>query len=455
MKLIIVAILVALQAFLWTTSTVNAQSNSQETVARFTVLAPDKPTYVLGSDSEVTIDFEVEYSGEEEKILLEAEFTILNSNGDAVFESESDLGEVRMILRSGYSVTKSISWPITDSIKTGTYTVTGILFEQGKSKREPFDERNEGDGISFDITENPDIRFLMKPLYFEDSEAGESIERAVTVRNSGGGILKWLVMEWPEWVELISPVSEITGEGEILLNITMPPKSSELVVHQRCGSEFCHYEALEVDSPEPYGKILVSSNDGDHSVDIYIASADPISGIADGEVTKFKVSDKEYRQGDEVLIEYVVENTGDVPMAYNPHLTIYHFSESFETTVAYDSDRDDSNQKKEDKKIILQPQESQEFTFVWPVSFREKTGDYFLETWLRYWDDWDVRFDTNFIDVRHGFEVNKGRRRPTLTISPSSIDLGTISQGDTLEAKLTIKNTAFGTLRWSVKEVPD
>ena len=52
-------------------------------------------------------------------------------------------GEVRITLRSGNSVTKSVTWQISDTTETGIYTITGIVFDIGKSKKDPFDERSE------------------------------------------------------------------------------------------------------------------------------------------------------------------------------------------------------------------------------------------------------------------------------------------------------------------------
>ena len=106
MKLVMTILIVVLATFPMTKSMVHAQPNIQESVARFIVLESEKPSYVLGHDSEVIIQFEVEYSGAENEIVLEAEITVLDSTGNIVFESENDYAEMILTVRSGSSRTR-------------------------------------------------------------------------------------------------------------------------------------------------------------------------------------------------------------------------------------------------------------------------------------------------------------------------------------------------------------
>ena len=138
MKLIMTTLIVVLAAFLMTTSTIYAQPMNQESVAKFIVLEAEKTSYVLGDDGEVKIQFEVEYSGAEEEIVLEAEITVLDSTGNIVFESEDDYGEMIMTLRSGSSTTRRVSSLSLEKVKE-THLMNGMKTTEllSRSARSP------------------------------------------------------------------------------------------------------------------------------------------------------------------------------------------------------------------------------------------------------------------------------------------------------------------------------
>ena len=398
-------------------------------------------SYTTGST--VSIDVLIKNDGDVKRHYLVV-VVIRAPSGDIVYDSNDEDNTEKVSLPPGNPGGVTFHWDIRRSAVEGTYTVTASLVDWNDFTN-VFDMKTGEEGAVFEIKHKPVLslspdsaRVNFGEINFAEINPESTSERTFKVWNAGTGILEWKVTRLPqEWVELISPTfnKTIVGPGEIQIRVKRPLFSIAR------GEEI-------------RGTLTLESNGGIENVSLYVFS---IETNSNGIITQFRVLGSPYtdhRPGDQVEFRLRVRNIGDVGVEYR----VVIFIRGPAGSVIYDTNSDDA-----DLKIFLEPEDDPDATdeahfMNWTIPLSAVDGTYEVTAQLRNWNDFDsLYFDTSKDTAedpkKYSFEV-KGNPS-TLTISPSSRELGTVVQGDTLDLSFDVTSSDPRKLEWEVAGWPE
>ena len=386
---------------------------------KIALLEPTKPLY--NREDTVFIRFRAENDGDV-KLVYRALVVILDPTGDVIYDSGKGL---EITLAPAESRIVNFRWTIPDSVEWGVYLITGILQDWG-DREIVYDEITVDADITFEVERKPVLRVSPSSFgWIYDSLQTGDIREDIEVTNRGGGTLEWEVTG-PDWVEL-SPTAG-TGAGTILVQVN----SSAVANSITAGSITTSSGGLERYATV-VGDITIVWNLGEATIPAEVR----VIGLLDGKITLLKVIDSVYRQGDEVAVEFRVENDGDVALEYRAAITI--------------RDEDGKRVRSNDIKIAVKPGSVETVTFRWPMPLSAPTGTNTVTGSLLLWNDSGVLFDAKAGSQGDVFRVRLG---PKMSVSPASQDFGSIVQGNTPDTLFEVE-TQFETLEWEVTDWPD
>jgi len=400
-SLILLCVSAALASFSWPVTTVSAAPPKEGHIGKITSLKLNEVTFSPGDL--VTIEVEVENVG-----VVEGEFRLEVSVSDP--SEHKEWGESKeLAIPSGITRLYKFFWEIPEIDERTKYTLRVGLVGAND------------DSVIFDKSETTLDALLPAELWVSHNslsitgyKPGEAKRSTMAVRNTGEAPLEWEVTEWPgDWLELISPTSESIDDEIIVVEIK---RTAPL-------------EVLE-------GEIVVTSNAGEKTIYVRAVTNDTGSGVVD----KLELNQDEYRQGDEVVLDVVVKNSGDLDLEYQLTVEIR---------------RPDGGwiYRNEDIYLELSAKASETVTIRWTTSPTTDIDDYFAVAKLYYRygrveGSKGLLYAGNLVE----FSLLEG---PKLAVSLDSWKFGSIIQGETPRATLKIRNDSdVGTLTWEASSYP-
>jgi hypothetical protein len=338
---------------------------------------------------------------------------VRNSLDREIHSSGSERPRRRFRLAPNESVTAVFKWGIPDSLADGTYTVVANLRDWDDISAS-YDTVEFEEEVTFRVTARPVIQVSRVAHDFGTFRYGESPTSSFRVDTAGGSSLEWRVAEWPEWIELLSPiVNSMSGNLQIRVSDKIP-----------LGT---HEASIFVESEVGRRRIVLTAE---------------VVGEIHGRIVELTSGEDSYAQSDNASIVMKVENNGDVPIDYEAVITI----EDSNGSVIYNNSLDDAPAR-----VFLEPFSPRDVTFLWTVPPSSYLGNYNVSAELRDWNDKAHVFDSVSGSNRLTFEVTKG---PTITVSPDSWAF-IVNPGESAETSLAVSGVSNFSFRWRVESWPE
>ena len=328
-----------------------------QTRGRILRLEPSRSTYTVEQEVSVQLEFE---NDQDVQLQYWAMVVFTAPSGSIVYDSDSEVEDEMVSLEPGFSAFVTFKWPIPETAAEGVYTVTASL-RDWNDRTLVYDEMTKDAGVTFEVEYRPGLSILPFSWNFDNLDKEREpitlqrediFDTKFTVSNPGSGILEWKVTEWPDWVDLISPKSKVSGRGVIEIEV----EASTLLAVSTENIEAVGIIKLEDgigirQTREYEGEITVTSNVRTEVIPI-IASITGIFGI---EIPRFKVLKPSfYRWGEEVVIEFEAKRIDESqPIDYRAQLVIDN-SSGFNLY--------DSNLEGADTKVSLEPTDDEDTT---------------------------------------------------------------------------------------------
>ena len=161
-------------------------------------------------------------------------------------------------------------------------------------------------------------------------------------------------------------------------------------------------------------EVLIESNAGEADISVRAS----INRNARGEITRIDLDDSSYLPGDDVSIEFSIDNGGDAPIDY---LVIFIVQDP-SNSIVYNS-----NIVGEDIIVsVEQGESSTNNSFSFTLPFGIIPGEYILTAEVRNSRDFQKVFHDLSDSEGETFEVERG---PMISVSPLEWAFGTLSQG--------------------------
>lgn len=400
---------------------------NQQSKGGFVSLVPSKVEYIP-TVREVRIDVTIENT---DIVIRDYQVSIafFEPSGELVFEvfstDQDDIGKIT--IDPGDTKLVPFRWEgINSRSESGLYTVTAILRDWNDFE-DVIDVVTPEDEVTFSIKAKPFINLTREEIDFGSFKPGETPQESFVVTNSGNGLLEWEITRWPEnWIEIITPLTVFQNKQTIELRVRRDALISQPL----------------------RGRIRIESNAGEAEIEL----TGSISGSVRGRLDHISPVLSTRKQGDEMLIEFEVENDGTVGLEYRAGVVI----QAPDETIVFDGLASGN-----EITFGLGPDEDILQRYTWQIPVDAQIGDYLVTLSLRYLHDPNLifhdYFDVNFIpDARQPFvsgtfTIIEG---PLLSLSAAEIDFGTLPPGQGSEKNISVSNARGATLQWQVTSSP-
>ena len=177
----------------------------------------------LDAGETVSIRYRIDNNGRTD-VQYRVTFTIVSPTNAIIYDSSTTGDDPIIEVPDGdTSGNLEFLWQVPFGAVDGNYRVGIELRDANDFGSSPFDSIDAAgsDAAVFKVLEGANIR--VSPAQFQYGsvfeQTSQSPETSFSVTNIGRLTLKWEVQSVPDWMELVSPIGPVTGDGDVTLRV--------------------------------------------------------------------------------------------------------------------------------------------------------------------------------------------------------------------------------------------